>query len=239
MTITITVSGEAERLLAALCEMAGTSAEEIARDGVAGGHQRIQLPARRFAGTDDADCATRSRADRTRAGTGRSRPDPRARTTGDRRHARHVQPCCADSANADDVARGNLTDGQRRGPVCERATVRGHERGNCRTRPRTQRPELTDPNPWEETRQTDDEPLQDMQDMDADEGTTAPAAGAATTSTTNGPERGQRKQNADAVEPTVLCPPNQSATRTTDQRTTSPMAERRRHQLRPAPTERR
>ena len=35
MTITITVSGEAERLLAALCEMAGTSAEEIARDGVA------------------------------------------------------------------------------------------------------------------------------------------------------------------------------------------------------------
>ena len=35
MTITITVSGEAERLLAALCEMASTSAEEIARDGVA------------------------------------------------------------------------------------------------------------------------------------------------------------------------------------------------------------
>ena len=35
MTITITVTGEAERLLAALCEMAGTSAEEIARDGVA------------------------------------------------------------------------------------------------------------------------------------------------------------------------------------------------------------
>ena len=35
MTITITVSGEAERLLAALCEMTGTSAEEIARDGVA------------------------------------------------------------------------------------------------------------------------------------------------------------------------------------------------------------
>ena len=31
-------------------------------------------------------------------------------------------------------------------------------------------PELTDPNPCEEQRQTDDEPLYDVQDMDTDEG---------------------------------------------------------------------
>ena len=35
MAITITVTGEAKRLLAARCEMDGTTAEEIARDGVA------------------------------------------------------------------------------------------------------------------------------------------------------------------------------------------------------------
>ena len=35
MTITITVSGHAERLLEALCEVADTTAEEIAREGVA------------------------------------------------------------------------------------------------------------------------------------------------------------------------------------------------------------
>ena len=35
MTISIEVTGQAEQLLAALCEMNGTTPEEIARDGVA------------------------------------------------------------------------------------------------------------------------------------------------------------------------------------------------------------
>ena len=35
MTITIEVTGNAERLLGALCDINGTTAEEIARDGIA------------------------------------------------------------------------------------------------------------------------------------------------------------------------------------------------------------
>ena len=81
------------------------------------------------------------------------------------------------------MARGNLTDGQRRGPVCERqrdkVTRERNSRGD-RERggpPSTSPPEcagrstgLTNPNPCEEQRQTDDEPRYDVQDMDADEG---------------------------------------------------------------------
>ena len=93
MTITITVTGEAEQLLAALCETAGTSAEEIARDGVAAALNGFNYQRVDSRGTDDAECATgsRARSDPTWSPS-EAEQDPRARTTGDRHLARDHKP---------------------------------------------------------------------------------------------------------------------------------------------------
>ena len=109
MTITITVTGDAERLLAALCETAGTTVEEVARDEVAAAingfnYQRV----------DSRGLMTKiAQPKRTPIGAGpgarRSRPDPGARTTRDRHHAGHREPRRADGANARAVAERNLT----------------------------------------------------------------------------------------------------------------------------------